>query len=66
MKNATKRILRSIGSILDLQPAGEYEEFRKLSSDYQMVGGDWKVVGDYLRESMKTYESKKTRHGCQN
>ncbi|WP_145588267.1 hypothetical protein [Yersinia aldovae] len=59
MKKATKRILRSMGSILDIYPADDYKEFRNIPSDNELLNGDWISVGDYIKDSMKSYDSKK-------
>ncbi|WP_174847520.1 hypothetical protein [Yersinia artesiana] len=59
MKKATKRILRSMGSILDICPSDDYKEFRNIPPDNELLNGDWISVGDYIKDSMRNYDSKK-------
>lgn len=59
MKKTTVRFLRAMGSIFDLSPASDYSKYRNLPSDAELIEGDWRTVGDYIRESMHTHVSQK-------
>lgn len=64
MKKATKRILSSMGSILDICPSGDYKEYRNLPSDLELMKEDWVTVGEIIKESMKEHGKKKAIQAC--
>ncbi len=59
MKKATKRFLRSMGSILDINPSSNYSEYRNLPTDTELIRNDWSSVGSYIKDSMKDNAQKK-------
>ncbi|HIE5440284.1 TPA: hypothetical protein ACXNQ3_001397 [Serratia marcescens] len=65
MKKATKRILSSMGSILDICPANDYKEFRNLPSDNELMKEDWVTVGEIIKDTMKDHGTKKAIQACQ-
>lgn len=60
MKHSTKRILRAVGSVLNISPSGNYGEYRNTVSDSEMIGGDWRVIGDYIKDAIVENEPKKS------
>ena len=59
MKSSTKRIFDAVGSILNISPSGNYSDYRNHISDSEMIGGDWKAVGDYIKDAIVENEQKK-------
>lgn len=53
------RTFRAMGSVIDLQPVGDYSEHMPTGRCSTRVASHWKAAGDYLRKSIEQHDEGK-------
>ena len=56
MRILSKRMIRAMGSVMEIWPDGAYAEYMPRGSTGQRIGQHWKAAGKHLKDAVNHYE----------